>query len=70
MHQQVLLSRRRVAVGRLQALVLSVKVRHGGIGLQFHQVAEPTPTDWSTQKSRERQGEGKSVEGLQVSGKT
>ena len=28
MHQQVLLSRGRVAVGRLQALVLCVKVRH------------------------------------------
>lgn len=28
MHQQVLLSRGRVAVGRLQALVLRVKVRH------------------------------------------
>ncbi len=28
MHQQVLLSGGRVAVGRLQALVLCVKVRH------------------------------------------
>lgn len=31
MHQKVLLSRGRVAVGRLQALVLCVKVRHSHI---------------------------------------
>lgn len=41
MHQQVLLPRRRVAVGRLQALVLCLKVCHSHTGFSLTMKAEP-----------------------------
>lgn len=41
MHQQVLLSRGRIAVGRLQTLVLCVKVRHGDSSLSLTKYPNP-----------------------------
>lgn len=65
MHQQVLLSRGRVAVGRLQALVLCVKVRHSHIG--FSLTKKPDQLLQTGAQRTAGRDKGKAREGIQTS---
>lgn len=66
MHQQVLLSRGRVAVGRLQALVLCVKVCHSHIG--FSLTKKPLLQTGAQRTAGRDKGKARGVEGIQTSG--
>lgn len=60
-HQQILLSRRRVTVGRLQALVLGIEVGHAVVCRYTHRSHTIPPIDWTQGSKRLRDlGQGAS----------
>lgn len=62
MNQEIFLSWRRVAVGRLQALVLCIKLGHSAVCLYTHRSHTIPPMD------RTRRNEGLSDRGQDASG--